>query len=96
MTEKVRLAGKDIALMSAGGVAAVLGSLVLVAALVLLLGLVMPLWASALIVGVVFTGAGASVAYGAYRSLSHIDPAPRQSIEALKETKAWVSLEMAK
>jgi len=94
--EKAKLAAKDVALMASGALAIVLGSAVLIAAIVLIVALALPLWAAALIVGLVFAGAGAGLAFAGYRSLERLDFVPRQTVETLKENRAWVSLELAK
>lgn len=96
MTEKAKLAAKDAVMVGAGvGVAAV-GALVLLAAVVLIFALFMPLWLAALILGVVATAAGVAIAMSGLAALKKIDPAPRQTIQTLREDKAWLRAELAR
>ena len=90
MTAKAKSAGRNAALVAVGGAVVMLGSIALVAALVLGLGTLMPLWISALLVGVVITGAGAGLAMSAIKAFQAIDVAPRQTIETLEENKKWL------
>ena len=90
MTAKASHAAKDVAVIGAGGAVALLGAFGLLAALILGLGTVMPLWLSALLVGAVLSGIGAAVAMGALQQLKHIDPVPRQTVRTLQEDKQWL------
>lgn len=96
MTGKAKSAAKDGALIAAGGVIAFYASLVLVFALVFLLATVMPLWASALLVGVVLAlGAGGLAAVGV-KKLKSVDPQPRETIRTMKENQLWLREQMAR
>ena len=96
MTGKAKSAAKDGALIAAGGVVAFYASLVLVFALVFLLATVMPLWASALLVGVVLAlGAGGLAAVGV-KKLKSVDPQPRETIRTMKENQLWLREQMAR
>jgi hypothetical protein len=96
MTGKAKSAAKDGALIAAGGVVAFYASLVLIAFLVLVLGNVMPLWASALLVGVVLAiGAGTLAAVGV-KKLKSVDPKPRETIRTMKENQLWLREQMAR
>jgi len=90
MTQKATEAGRDAGKIAAGGVLAHTALLVLVAALVAGLGEFMPIWLSALIVGVVLAIAGYILIRQGLDALKRIDPKPQQTIETLKEDKEWI------
>jgi Flp pilus assembly protein TadB len=89
MTQKAREVGKDAGFMAAGGAVAYAGLLVLLAALVLLLGLWIPLWVSALIVGVIVLGIGGVLVLLGRDRLTKTTMAPQQTVETLKEDVRW-------
>ena len=82
--------GKDVGLLAAGGVIAYAGFLVILAGVVLALGLVLPWWASALIVGVVVAAIGYFLIRKGQTALKQADLTPKQTIETLKEDQQWV------
>ena len=94
MTEKAAFAGKQAAFIAAGGAIGLVGVLSLVAALILGLGTLIPLWTSALVVGVVFVGVAAALAEVGVQRLKHFDPTPRQTINELKETSSWAQRQL--
>jgi len=91
MTQKASQAGKDVAFLAIGGALAYAGLLVLLAAATLALALVIPGWASALIVGLIVVGAGYALLQKGMNDLKKINPAPEHTIDSLKETKQWTS-----
>lgn len=91
MSDKVKEAGKQTSYIGAGGVLGLVGLEILLAAVVLALGLVLPLWAAALIVGaVVALGAGTLALYGRAQ-LRRLDPRPTQTLLSLEENKTWAT-----
>ena len=96
LLQKGKILGKDAAFVAIGAAIAGAGGLVLVAALVLILGLVMPYWAAAVLVGGGAVLIGSIVAIAAVAALKRVDPAPRQTIQTMKENKAWLSAELAR
>ena len=90
LSQKARQVGRDAGGIGVGGAIAYAGLLSIVAALVLLLGQVMPLWLSALIVGVVVAGIGYAIAQRSLSALKRADLKPRETIATLKEDAAWV------
>lgn len=91
MTRKATRAGRNVALIGAGAMLGMGGFYALVAATVLLLSRYMSAWLAALLVGVVLALAAAVlVAYGV-RQIKSIDPAPRRTIETMKENKEWLT-----
>jgi len=96
LTAKASRAGKDAALIGAGGALAHAGLLVLLAALILGLGTMMPMWTAALVVGVVVIGVGYALVQKGIHALKQIDPAPAQTIRTLKEDKLWVKEQLGR
>lgn len=96
MTAKAKTAGREAALVASGGAIALLGAMALVAALILVLGTVLPLWASALIVGAMLAGTGGVLAVLGIRAFKGIETAPRQTIETLEENKRWLRQQMSR
>ena len=96
MTHKAKVAGRDAAIVAAGGAIAGLGAMALLAALILGLGTLIPLWASALIVGLVVSITGGVLAVSGIRAFKAIDAAPRQTIQTLEENKRWLSEQVSR
>ena len=84
---KVSRATSDMVSLATGGVVALIGALALTAAIILLL--VDPIglkpWLAALLVGAVMAGIGFVMLKGGLRDLKKIDPAPRRTVESIKE-----------
>ena len=85
--EKISRASRDLVSLAAGGVVALVGGLALTAALILLL--VDPIglepWLAGLLVGLLFAGVGYRMLSGGLRDLKQLDPAPRRTVESIKE-----------
>jgi xanthine/uracil permease len=86
--------GKQVGLITLGGAVACAGLLAIVAALILVLGQYMPVWLSALVVGLVVTGIGYLLSQQHLNALKHLDPTPRATVETLKEDKEWAKQQM--
>ncbi len=91
MSQKATQAGKDVAFIAVGGALAYAGLLVLLAAATLALALVIPGWASALIIGLVVVGIGYGLIQKGISDLKNINPAPQKTIDSIKETKQWTT-----
>ncbi len=89
MSQKASEAGKDIGYLAVGGAVAYAGFLAIVAALVGLLALWLPVWASALVVGIVVAGIGYYFVNSGMKKLKQMSFAPERTIETLKEDKEW-------
>lgn len=89
MTQKAREVGKDAGFIGAGGALVYAGLLVILAALVLLLGVWLPMWVSALIVGVLVVGIGGFLALRGRDNLAKTNLVPQQTVETLKEDVRW-------
>lgn len=66
------------------------GVLALVAGIILVLGLLVPHWLSALIVGLAISAVGAFLVVKGANTLRREDPAPRETVETLKEDREWL------
>jgi uncharacterized membrane protein YphA (DoxX/SURF4 family) len=89
LSQKASKAGKDVGLLAAGGALAYAGFLVILAGIILALGLMLPWWASALIVGVVVAAIGYFLIRKGQTALKQTDLTPKQTIETLKEDQQW-------
>jgi TRAP-type C4-dicarboxylate transport system permease small subunit len=90
LTEKATRVGKDIAMLAVGGLVAYAGLLAIIAAVIVLIAdLGVPLWISALVVGLVIAGIGYLLVQRGITALRHEDFAPRQTIESIKEDAQW-------
>jgi len=89
MTQKATLVGKDAGMIGAGGAVAYAGFLAIIAGVILVLGLVIPMWLSALIVGIVVAGIGYFLINRGISSLKRSSFTPDQTIESLKEDTEW-------
>lgn len=90
MTAKAKSAGRNAGLVAMGGAVTMLGAIALLAALVLGLGIFMPMWLAALLVGGMVTATGGALAMGGIKAFRAIEVAPRQTIETLEENKQWL------
>lgn len=91
MTEKGKQAGIGIGMFSAAGLLAFFGLGVLITTFVLLLALVLPAWAAALIVAVVlFGGAGVAAMVGKNKVAEGTPTKPERALDGLKEDVATV------
>jgi hypothetical protein len=89
MSQKASRAGRHVGVMAAGGAVAYAGLLAILAALIVLLNNVMPLWLSALLVGIVVAVVGYLLVRRALDALKREDFAPRETMETLKEDQQW-------
>lgn len=85
--EKISRASRDLVALAAGGIVALIGGFALAAAIILLL--VDPVglepWLAALLVGVLLAGGGYVMLQKGLRDLKTVDPAPRRTVESVKE-----------
>ncbi len=89
MSQKASRAGRHIGILAAGGAVAYAGLLAILAAVIVLLDNVMPLWVSALLVGLVVAVVGYLLVRRALDALKREDFAPRETMETLKEDQRW-------
>ena len=89
MSQKASRVGKEVGFLAAGGAVAYAGLLAIIAGVIALVGLVIPLWLSALLVGLVVAGVGYFLVRRGLDALKQEELAPRETIETLKKDKEW-------
>jgi hypothetical protein len=89
LSQKASQAGKHAGLVGTGGAVAYAGLLAIIAGVILALGMIMPLWISAVIVGGVVALIGYLMLQRGREGLKHLDMTPRQTIETIKEDAEW-------
>ena len=83
-------AGRSVGLVAAGGFIGYAGFLALMAALIVGLSYVMPLWLSAVIVGALLAVCSYFMVTSAIEALKKTQWAPEQTIESIKEDAQWL------
>jgi len=92
MAAKGKAAGVGVAALSAAAVAGLLGLGALTAFLILALDGVMPNWAAALCIGLLWMVVGVPLAIYGRRKIKEVGtPVPTRTIEAMKEDVAWLT-----
>ncbi len=94
MSQKAAKAGREIALLVLAGVLGNAALLILFAGIVLVLGLWLPYWAAAFIVGGVLAIVAGALAWTGVQALKEINPKPSQTIETLQEDKEWLTAQL--
>lgn len=89
VSDKASRAGKHVGVLAAGGALAYAGLLAILAAVIVLLNMVMPLWVAALLVGLAAVVVGYLLVRRGLDALKREDFAPRETIETLKEDQQW-------
>lgn len=90
LTNKAAAAGKNVGYLVVGGAVAYAALLVFLAAVVIILNGVIPLWASALLVAVAVGAAAYFMVTSALAELKKMDFAPRETVESIKEDAQWL------
>lgn len=90
MTQKAVKVGKNVGFLAIGGAIGYIGLMAIVAAIIIGLAYFIPLWLSALIVGIVIAIIAAVLISSAIKNLKNAELAPKQTIETLKEDAQWL------
>jgi hypothetical protein len=90
LTQKATLVGRQLAFVAAGGVLATAGGLLLLQALVVGLSAYMPLWVSALLVGLVVSAVAAGLAWKGVTTLQHSRIKPEQTLQSIEANKSLI------
>jgi hypothetical protein len=90
MSLKIARGAKDVSFLAVGGAVLYAGFLAVVAAAVFLLAHAVPIWISALIVGVIVLGIGYFLVQKGLKDLKQTDFSPRETISTLKGDKEWL------
>ena len=91
MSEKFGRAGQGTAMLAAGGLIVFSGWLVLLAAAVLALSLVLPGWASALIIGAAVLVVGVILLLVGKNRIAAKSLTPDRTLRSLREDQAWLT-----
>lgn len=90
LTDKASQVGKEIAMLAVGGLVAYAGLLAIIAAVIVLIAdRGVPLWVSALVVGLVVAGIGYALVQRGLTALRRQDLTPKQTLASLKEDTQW-------
>lgn len=90
MTWKMSRSVKDMRSLAMGGAVLYAGALAIVAGLVIILGMFVPLWASALIVGAIVAGAGYLMVRKGINDLKRIEIKPEETVSSIREGGKWL------
>lgn len=90
VSRKVSFLSRDAAVLAVAGVVGLVAFEAIIAAAIIALSLVLPAWASALIVGVVLGIVGYVLARRGLNDIKRRGVVPRQTIASLREDKEWV------
>lgn len=90
MSQKVSRASRESRQLMIGVGIAYAGSLFVLAAIVIGLSTFMPLWVSALLVGLLVMGTGGIMIYRGKKHLKEKELMPRKTIDHLKEDREWM------
>ena len=92
---KARVATRGAAMMAAGALVAYAGLIALVFALIWAIDIKLPLWAAALITGLLVVAAGAALAWTGWDRLRADGVIPRKTVETMKENARWARRQAA-
>ena len=92
---KARVATRGVAMIAAGALVAYAGLIALVFALIWALDIKLPLWAAALITGLLVAAAGAALAWIGWDRLRADGVIPRKTVETMKENARWAKRQAA-
>jgi len=90
LTQKAVTTGKNIGFLVVGGAVGYAALLAVLAAVIIALGSVVPMWLSALIVGVAVGIVAAIMIFSSLDKLKNTNLAPQETIETLKEDAKWL------
>jgi hypothetical protein len=90
MSQKAKTAALNMGTIGMGGALAHAGLLSILFALVLALGAFVPMWASALAIGLVAAGVGYALIRKGLAALRGLDPLPQKTLQTLNQDKAWM------
>lgn len=91
ISQKASRVGKNVGFLAAGGALAYAGFLAILAGIIALLGLLIPIWLSALIIGLVVAGIGGALVMSGLKTLQQESVAPQKTLDTLKEDKEWMT-----
>ena len=89
LTRKASQAGRQVALIAAGGLVLYAGVLAIIAAIILFLADHMAPWLAALLVGAAVIAIGYGLIKQQLEALKRLDAKPKATLETLREDKQW-------
>ena len=95
LKEEAQRAGLGAGMLAGAGVLGLVGLIFVGLTLTYALSLVLPAWAAALIVALLFLGGAAALFMVGKGKLQHVNPVPQQSIDSLKEDAEWVKQQIS-
>jgi hypothetical protein len=95
MMHKATKAGKNVGFLVIGGAVGYAAALAMTAGIIILIAQFIPVWASALFVGVAIGVIAYFMISSALEKLRKSDPVPRNTIETLKEDAQWLKKEVS-
>lgn len=95
LSDKIKRMIVDAIMIVAGAIVLFLGIQVLIATAIIALSYVIPLWLSALIIGLVLFIAGGAGAVSGINRLKKTDWMPRNSLKLFKEDVSWLKRQVA-
>jgi hypothetical protein len=90
MGHKAKTAALGMGTIGMGGALVHAGILSIMFALVTVLGAFVPMWASALLIGLVALGSGYALVRKGLSALRGLDPVPQTTLQTLNHDKAWM------
>ena len=94
LTNKASVVGKNVGYLAVGGAIGYAAFLTLLAAVVVMLSYLIPLWAAALVVAIVVGVTGYFLISSALDELKKTELAPRETVESIKEDAQWLRDQM--
>lgn len=88
--QKASRVGKNAGILAAGGVIAYAGFLAIVAGIIGVLALLLPVWLSALIVGLIVAGIGGALVFKGIKTLQQEQPTPQTTMQTIREDQEWL------
>lgn len=90
LSQKVSRVGKNVGFLAVGGAVAYAGFLTIIAGIVGVLALLVPVWLSALIVGLIVAGIGGLLVFSGIKSLQKEQPTPQTTMQTIREDQEWL------
>ncbi|WP_394824912.1 phage holin family protein [Pendulispora albinea] len=90
MGQTAKSATSHLGLLGVGGVLALAGLLTVIAGLILRLQPLVPMWISAMVIGIIAGGSGFLVVRRGMKALRGLDFVPQRTIQTLKQDATWM------
>lgn len=88
--QKASRVGKNVGFLAAGGAIAYAGFLAIIAGIIGVLALLVPVWLSALIVGLIVAGAGGLLIRSGLKKLQQEQATPQTTMQTIREDQEWL------